>query len=257
MNCLVQLDLSAFKPTTLLSKWWPVVARLFTDLQDAHNALDDRLTDESEARKADKGELLRLQGEETAQRKQADSTLEEKLMSKISDEAQLRTDADNALSQNMRNADDALLESILAAKTEFSNRISAEAEARISEDAKLNSEISALKSKSHTHANSAVLGGITAGDVDKWTKSAEVRLEDAELIEYLDAVCTDISRKISELYALGGIEVYDGGLYGETYNGASIDGGDIEDMERTVVDFGGFDNTLMPQSMILDGGQYA
>ena len=257
MNCLVQLDLSAFKPTTLLSKWWPVVARLFTDLEDAHNALDNRLTDESEARKADKEELLRLQREETAQRKQADSELETKLASKISDEAQLRINADDMLLEKIHTTDTKLSESIRDTNTDFISRISAEAEARTSADAKHDGEITVLKSKSHTHENAAVLGDITAEDVDKWTKSAEIRLEDAALLEYLDEVCTDISRKIRELYAFGGMEVYDGGLYNEAYDGASLDGGDIEDAQRDVIDFGDFDYTLVPPSVILDGGQYA
>ena len=257
MNCLVQLDLSAFKPTTLLSKWWPVVARLFTDLQDAHNALDNRLTDESEARKADKNELLRLQGEETAQRKLSDSALEEKLMSKISDEAQLRINADDKLLESIRATDDELSQSIQTAKAELLSGISIEAEARISADAKHDSEITALKSKSHTHANAEVLGDITADDVDRWTRSAESKLENTEFLGYLDEVCADISRKIGELYTVSGMEVYDGGLYNEAYNGASLDGGDIEDTERTVVDFGDFDNRFTMQSLTLDGGQYA
>lgn len=246
MNCLVQLDLSAFKPTTLLSKWWPVVAQLFTSLQNAHNALDNRLKDESEARKADKNELMRLQGEETAQRKQADNALEEKLTSKISDETRLRISADNELSESIR-----------AAKTDLTSKINGEISARTSADTRLDGEITTLKGMSHTHENAAVLGDITAEDVDRWTKSAEAKLENTEFLIYLDEVCADILRKINELYTVGGMEVYDGGLYNEAYEGASLDGGDIADMERTVVDFGGFDYTLMPQAVVLDGGQYA
>lgn len=243
---MVQLDFSAFKPTTLLSKWWRIVAQHFTLLQDAHNALDDRLTDESAAREADKRELLNRLGEETAQREQADSELEERLMSEISDEARLRAGADDALTEQIR-----------AAKAEFLNRINAEASARSSGDARLDGEISLLKAASHTHANSEVLGDITAENVYRWNRSADEKIENEEFLNYLDGVCADISRKIGELYALGGACVYDGGLYGEMYEGASLDGGDDDDdTERTVVDFGGFDDAI-PTSSTIDGGVYA
>ncbi len=242
---MVQLDFSAFKPTTLLSKWWQIAAQHFKLLQDAHNALDDRLTDESAAREADKRELLSRQGEETAQRKQADSELEEKLTLKISDETQLRADADDALTEQIR-----------AAKADFLNRINAETAARSAEDTRLDGEISLLKAASHTHANSEVLGDITAEDVYRWNESADEKLENTAFLDYLDSVCADISRKIGELYTLGGVCVYDGGLYGEMYEGASLDGGDDNDTERTVVDFGGFDDTA-PNTVTIDGGVYA
>ena len=242
---MVQLDFSAFKPSTLLSKWWQIVAQHFRLLQDAHNALDDRLTDESAAREADKQELLNRLGEETAQRKQADSELDEKLTSKISDEARQRGDADDALTEQIR-----------AAKADFISRINAEASARSDEDARLDGEISLLKAVSHTHENAEVLGDITADDVYRWNRSADEKIENEEFLDYLDSVCADISRKIGELYALGGVCVYDGGLYGEMYEGASLDGGDDDDTERTVVDFGGFDDT-MPSTVIIDGGVYA
>ena len=223
MNCLVQLDFSAFKPTTLLSKWWQIVAQHFRLLQDAHNALDECLTDEIAAREADKEELLRLQGEETAQRQQADNNL---------------------------------AEGINAAKTEMSAAISSEADTRVAADTRIDGEISVLKAASHTHENFEVLGDITAEDVYKWNKSADEKLENTEFLDYLDGVCADMSRKIGELYTLGGVEVYDGGLYGEIYAGASLDGGDDKDTERTVVDFGSFDD-IMPGEATIDGGVYA
>ncbi len=235
----LNLDFSLYQGITLLRVWWKEVKKHFEEVQKAHNALEDTVTQ-------DKEELRRLQEEETAERKQADLELEEKLSSKISDEAQQRAGADDALTEQIR-----------AAKADFLSRINAEASARSTEDTRLNGEIEHLKASSHTHTNFEILEDITAEDMDKWNRSAEEKLENTEFLEYLDDVCADMSRKIGELYMLCGTEVYDGGLYGEMYEGASLDGGDDEDIdaERIAVDFGGFDDN-MPHKATIDGGQY-
>lgn len=235
----LNLDFSLYKGITLLRVWWKEVKKHFEEVQKAYNALDDTVTQ-------DKEELLSRLGDETAQRKQADIELEEKLSSKISDEAQQRADADDALTEQIR-----------AAKADFLSRINAEATARSTEDTRLDGEIEQLKAASHTHTNFEILEDITAEDMDKWNRSAEEKIENTEFLKYLDDVCADMSRKIGELYTLSGMEVYDGGLYGEMYEGASLDGGDDEDIdaERIVVDFGGFDNN-MPHTVTIDGGNY-
>ncbi len=223
----LNLDFSLYKGTTRLRVWWKEVKKHFEEVQKAHNDLED-----THAR--DKEELLRLQEEEKTQRQQADE--------------QLSADIDAAK--------DKLSADINAAKTELSNAITAEASARSNEDARLDGEISKLQAASHTHKNFEVLEGITAESVDKWNSSANEKLENTAFLDYLDSICADMSIKIGELYQLCGVEVYDGGLFGEAYKGASLNGGDDEDTEGNIVDFGSFDD-VMPGEATIDGGQYA
>lgn len=91
---MIQLDLSTFKPATLLSRWWRVLAGILGNLQEAHNALDTRLGEETAARISDKNELNASIASERAARTEADNGL----AARITSEALSRQNADNSLS---------------------------------------------------------------------------------------------------------------------------------------------------------------
>ena len=91
---MIQLDLSTFKPATLLSRWWRVLAGILGNLQEAHNALDTRLGEETAARISDKNELNASIASERAARTEADNGLS----ARITSEALSRQNADNSLS---------------------------------------------------------------------------------------------------------------------------------------------------------------
>ena len=91
---MIQLDLSTFKPATLLSRWWRVLAGILGNLQEAHNALDTRLGEETATRISDKNELNASIASERAARTEADNGLS----ARITSEALSRQNADNSLS---------------------------------------------------------------------------------------------------------------------------------------------------------------
>lgn len=181
----LNLDFSLYKGTTRLKQWWKEVKAHFTQVQEAHNALEDTVAAES-------GKL----STEITQRTNADTVLQQKITAeaaaranadtaldgKITTEANTRSSADTALGQRITTevnarttADNALQQNI---NTEAENRqtadnalqqkITAETTARETADNALDRRFKTVEEKAHTHTNKTVLDGITEERVTAW-----------------------------------------------------------------------------------------
>ena len=232
---LIQLDLSTFKPATLLSRWWRVLAGILGNLQEAHNALDTRLGEETAARISDKNELNASIASERAARTEADNGLS----ARITSEALSRQNADNSLSANITERAAQLESQIASRASELDVKIQAESAARKNADNSLSGRIDALGALSHTHKNFELIEGISAEDVQRWKQSADEKLENTERMDYFDEMCRDFSDKLKAVYAAMGVAVYDGGIDGQISDEAGIDGGEFGEEYTTTVDFGG------------------
>ena len=118
----LNLDFSLYKGTTMLKNWWKAVKSHFETVQEAHNALDTALSDETAARKRTDTAL----SAEVTNRTNADNNLQQK----ITDETTGRVNADTVLDGRITtevtvraNADTALQRNI---DTEMSSRQNAE-----------------------------------------------------------------------------------------------------------------------------------
>lgn len=273
----LNLDFSLYKGKTRLKRWWPKVKEHFTQVQTAHNALEDtvvaektRLDTEIDQRtNADIALSDRINAEKSA-RESADTALG----GRITTEATAREEADNDLQSNL----DTEEASRISADGELSTKITEEKNARINADNALSGRVDVLESKSHIHANKSVLDGITASDITAWNGIKEqvtqsqldeaISAEAAEritgdkanasLFEYLKEICFGFSDEFKSIYEAIGVTVYDGGLFGMKQADIAFDGGDFTDEIMGTVDCGGFEPYRLTAEIgaVVDGGNY-
>ena len=252
---MIQLDLSTFKPTTLLSRWWRVLAGILGNLQEAHNALDTRLGEETAARISDKNELTASIAAESAARTEADNGLS----ARITGEALSRQSADNSLSAEITDSAAQLENKIASRASDLNAKIQAETAARKTADNSLSGRIDTLGALSHEHTNHELIEGISTEDVQRWRQSADEKLENTERLDYFDEMCRDFSDKLKAVYAAMGVTVYDGGIDGQSSEETGIDGCEFGEEDTYAVDFGGFDDNIFAGASVgavLDGGTY-
>lgn len=266
----LNLDFSLYKGKTRLRHWWPKVMEHFTQVQTAHNALEDTVA----------AEKTRLDTEIT-QRTNADIALSDR----INSEADTRANADTALSgritveaasresadNNLQQKLDAEISNRKSADSVLHTKLNTETSARTMADNALSGRVSALEGKSHTHTNKSVLDGITAERVNEWDSITEqvtqtqldeaISAEAAErklLFEYLQELCFSFSDEFKNIYGAIGVNVYDGGIFGQEQNDIALDGGDFTDEIMGTVDCGGFEPFMITSEVeaVVDGGNY-
>lgn len=217
---MIKLDLSAFRPGNLLSKWWPALADILSQLQDANNTLETGLGEVREQCVSDKKELLQ----------------------KVQTEAEARKSADNDLSDKISGVD---------------SRITKEISTVNANHTKLIGTVTGLGKLSHSHKNYDVIDGISAEDVDEWRTAAKQDCYDADKLSYFDEMCRDFSQKLSYIYNLCGICVYDGGIFGQEQSDNAFEGGVFDDTDLSLFDCGNFDETdVLAVVSAVDGGTY-
>lgn len=262
---MLKLNFALYSGGTLLRDWWKQVKTHFTEVQDAHNALETKLGEESERLDA------AIAAEGTA-RQNGDNALSERINSEKSD----RESADSALRQSIADKTAELSKSISdkatelyeAVKDEAKDRasavasltaqISAEAAARQNADTRLGNRTDALEGKAHTHENAAVLNGITEDDVAAWRDKTDFDTENKLMIAYLFELLKGYSADLSAMYGAAGVALYDGGFIdgSESEENIILDGGDFEEADTAALDFGAFEGSALALSQVLDGGQY-
>lgn len=262
---MLKLNFALYSSATLLRDWWKQVKAHFTEVQDAHNALETRLGEESERLDA------AIAAESTA-RQNGDSALS----SRINSEKQGRESADSVLRQSIADKTAELSKSISDKATELyeaikdeakdranadaqlTAQLSAEATARQNADGRLENRIGALEGKSHTHENADVLGGITADDVAAWRDKTDFDTENKLMIAYLFELLKGYSTDLNAMYGAAGVTLYDGGFAedSDTDEVIIIDGGDFEEADTAALDFGTFEESALALSQVLDGGRY-
>lgn len=196
----LNLDFSLYKGTTRLKQWWKEVLSHFTQVQEAHNALDTALSDEVADRTNGDSNLQTQLNTHTASRgssavyghvKLSDSvaassstataatpaavkTAYDKAAQGVNDAAAVQTNLDTEVS-NRQSADGTLQQNINAeaagrqsADTTLQQNINSEASARTAADNALSSRVAVVEGKAHTHSNKTVLDGITAADIENW-----------------------------------------------------------------------------------------
>ncbi|MGN0107135.1 MAG: hypothetical protein ACI4A5_05520 [Hominilimicola sp.] len=279
----LDLDFSLYKGTIQLKNWWKAVKEHFTQVQEAHNALDTALENEIASREKTDDNLA----EEATNRTNADTVLQKK----ITEEASARANADTVLDGRIteeasarENADNILQQNIDAEKTDRNNaygelqqKIIAESSARTNADRALDVRVTAVEEKAHTHANKTVIDGITAADIAAWDGIKEqvsktqldeaIKAEKTERTEAdnsitagLDAVqtyfaelCYDFLDEFQRVYGAIGVTVYDGGIFGMEQNNIALDGGYFDDEITATVDCGAF---MTESEAVVDGGKY-
>ncbi|MCC8170144.1 MAG: pyocin knob domain-containing protein [Oscillospiraceae bacterium] len=224
-----------------------VIQELIDAEAAAHEAADATLQNnidaEAEAREAADTALQSNIDAEAEARESADTTLQ----SNITAETTARKSADATLQTNI-NTEATTRKS---ADTTLQSNIDAEATARKSADSAMSADIEALQELSHTHENKSVLDSITGERVEIWDSNVDF----AEYKEYANEIFAGMMRELQNLYAAIGVTLFDGGLFGEEYLGASLDGGYFTDTDLVDFDCGGFD-TVAVSTASVDGGTY-
>lgn len=255
----LNLNFDKYKGTTRLKQWWKEVKAHFTQVQEAHNALEDTVAAESEKLST-----------EITQRTNADIALSDR----ITAEANTRSNADTALGQRITaeenaraTADTTIQQNINAeadnrqtADNDLQQKITAETTARKTADIALIDRITAVEEKAHTHTNKTVLDGISAADIDAWNSIKE-QVTQAQLDAvkaYLEEMCFGFSDEFQRIYTAMGVTVYDGGIFGMKQSEIAIDGGDFADEITGTVDCGGFEPIIISTETgaVIDGGEY-
>ena len=195
VNVKLNLDFSLYKGTTQLKQWWKAVKEHFTQVQEAHNALEDIVSAHKTASVLDHPDksvtTAKIADKAVGTTQMADysvgstqlaqyavssakiypaavqtSHIKDKNVtkSKLSDEVaavldevpDIRTDLDDEVSTR-QNAD-----------TTLQRNIDSEASARKSADSALDGRVKTVEEKAHAHANKTVLDGISSSDVAAW-----------------------------------------------------------------------------------------
>lgn len=241
----LSLNFDLYKGKTALKQWWGEVKNHFTQVQMAHNDLEDTVV-------AERAKL----STEITQRANADIALSNRINGMIKNEA-------GALAE----ADAEILEKIIAetaARKEADNalgeEIGGEANARETADTELTARIELVEYKAHMHANKSVLDGIDAERVSIWD-SIKTQVTAAQLDAlraYFDELCFGFSDEIKRIYDAMGVTLYDGGMFGMMQEDTPLDGGSFADTELNLFDCGGFGKYGITAEVgaVVDGGQY-
>lgn len=257
----LNLDFSLYKGTTMLKNWWKAVKSHFETVQEAHNALDTALSDETAARKKTDTAL----SAEVTNRTNADNNLQQKITDETADrvngdavldgrittEVTVRANADTALQRNI----DTEMSSRQNADTVLDKKISDEAAARKDADTALDERITAVEDKAHTHANKTVLDSISETDIEHWNGILEqITQTQLDAVKaYLQELCFSFADEFQRVYAAIGVTAYDSGIFGMEQNDIVLDGGDFTDEITGTVDCGGFEPITIA---VIDGGEY-
>ncbi len=124
-----------------------------------------------------------------------------------------------------------------SADAEAQRRITLEEGIRESSDAALRAQIIDLYSLSHMHNNLDILDSITSERIKEWDSNVDF----AEYKEYMRLTIFGIVNELKRLYTAIGVNHYDGGLFGMTYDDAALDGGNFSEAVSGIVDCGGFE----------------
>lgn len=258
-----------FNGKTLLRDWWGMVRDNFQTIQNEHNSLNEKVSEEITNRQKAQEELNELITAEKSARCAEESRIEKRIITEISDRK-----AENAATSNDIAAETAERKS---ADISLGNKIDKEIAERNTSESFLSRRIGSVETNSHSHGNKNILDCITDDDIQKWngiksqvSKSELDAMVTAEARERADAdnsviamlenyaVFTSdmIFAAINELYnvyTVIGVKLFDGGVFGMEQT-AVFDGGIFDDTELAVFDCGGFEHTIIPD--ILDGGIY-
>ncbi len=266
-----------FDAKTLLRNWWTIVRDNFRAVQDEFNQhvkdfeaakkdLQNRIDTEASERKSADNALGGRIDTETSERKSADNTLG----GRIDTETSERKSADNALggridteTSERKNADNALggrIDAEASERENADNELRASIGGAASENTKLQSRVSALESKSHSHDNKALLDSITGERIRKWDERTDDDSYYAEksLKDYVSAIAKNAAVCFAELWRALGVTVYDGGIFGMEQTDAPLDGGTFAGTADNTVDFGNFSPLIIvsPEGAVIDGGVY-
>ena len=132
---MLKLNFALYNGATLLRDWWKQVMAHFTEVQNAHNALDERLGEESERLEGliSAEESARVSGDnvlsgrintEKSERESADSALSQTISAKETELRQSIADAKSELGASITTVRSELGASISGTRTELSTRIS-------------------------------------------------------------------------------------------------------------------------------------
>lgn len=132
-----------------------------------------------------------------------------------------------------------------AADEEAQRRLSHEVSMRLSGDSVLSAQIVDLYRLSHIHDNMDILNSITDERVKAWDSNVDF----AEYKEYMKLTVFGIVNELKRLYTAIGVNHYDGGLFGMTYDEVALDGGSFGEEVSGVVDCGGFEAISLPLGM--------
>ena len=248
-----------FDAKTLLRNWWTIVRDNFRAVQDEFNQhvkdfeaakkdLQNRIDTEASERKNADNALGGRIDTETSERKSADNALG----GRIDTETSERKSADNALGGR--------IDTEAAERENADNELRASIGGAASENTKLQSRVSALESKSHSHDNKALLDSITGERIRKWDERTDDDSYYAEksLNDYVSAIAKNAAVCFAELWRALGVTVYDGGIFGMEQTDAPLDGGTFAGTADNTVDFGNFSPLIIvsPEGAVIDGGVY-
>lgn len=120
--------------------------------------------------------------------------------------------------------------------------LAAEISDRTENDTAMQADISILKTNSHSHDNKDVIDNITSDDIKNWNGIKEQVTQEQldKHINYANEINMSLMREIVMLYGLLGVVVYNGGLFGEVYDGKELDGGSFSITPDKSFDCGDF-----------------
>lgn len=184
MNVKLNLDFSLYKGVTKLKQWWKEVKAHFTQVQEAHNDLQEefdthaatsgyttiaghvKLSDGvNQTFNAGMGVAatplaVKQAYDKAVEGVDAAATTQTSLDTEISD----RQSSDNALQQNI----DTEAAARQSADTTLQNNINDEISARTAAENALDGRVKTVEDKAHTHANKTALDGISETDIAAW-----------------------------------------------------------------------------------------
>lgn len=164
--------------------------------------------------------------------------VDNELRDSIDDEIAARTGGDSDLQRNFNEE----VSNLQSADNTLQRNIDSEAYARTVADNALSERVTVIEGKAHTHANKAVLDGITETDIANWNgiKEQVTQTQLDAVKAYLEDMCFGFSDEFQRIYNAIGVTVYDGGIFGMEQNDIPLDGGSFEDDSLEAFDCGEF-----------------